>query len=128
VKYLHLAFAVTLVLMAGCNSPSVRTNMFEQGLASWYGPGFYGKKTASGERFKKNDMTAAHKTLPFGTRVRVKSLSTGKEVSVRINDRGPFKKGRVIDLSYAAARKLGILKSGMDKVEIVIEERQARNK
>ncbi|MEQ1877062.1 MAG: septal ring lytic transglycosylase RlpA family protein [Bdellovibrionia bacterium] len=126
-KYLHLTFAVALVLIAGCNSASLRTSIFENGLASWYGPGFYGKKTASGERFKKNDMTAAHKTLPFGTMVRVKSLSTGKEISVRINDRGPFKKGRVIDLSYAAAKQLGILQKGMDKVELVVEEpRQAK--
>lgn len=125
-KYLHLTFAVTLILVVGCSAPSVRTAMFEEGLASWYGPGFYGKKTASGERFKKNEMTAAHKTLPFGTHVRVRSISTGREVSVRINDRGPFKKGRVIDLSYAAAKKLGILQKGMDRVEVVVEERQAR--
>lgn len=88
----------------------------ERGLASWYGPGFQGKRTASGERFNAQAMTAAHKTLPFGTQVRVKSLSTGKQVVVRINDRGPFIKGRIIDLSSAAARALGI--SGLHQVEI----------
>ncbi len=112
--------------MAGCNTASVRQGIFEQGLASWYGPGFYGKRTANGERFKKSDMTAAHRTLKFGTQVKVKSLSTGREVIVRINDRGPFKKDRVIDLSYAAAKKLGMLEKGMDRVELFVEEsRQA---
>jgi rare lipoprotein A len=73
--------------------------------ASWYGPGFHGKKTASGEIFNQNDMTAAHKTLPFGTIVKV--TYNGKSVKVRINDRGPFIKGRTIDLSKAAAQKIG---------------------
>lgn len=88
----------------------------ERGLASWYGPRFHGKRTASGERFNTQAMTAAHKTLPFGTQVRVKSLSTGKEVVVRINDRGPFIKGRIIDLSNAAAKALGF--RGVQQVEI----------
>lgn len=84
----------------------------EKGHASWYGPGFYGRKTASGERFTKHKLTAAHKTLPFGTRLQVTNLQNGKEVEVVINDRGPFIKGRVIDLSYAAAEKIGLLKAG----------------
>lgn len=79
-----------------------------RGVASWYGPGFHGRKTANGERFNMHEMTAAHKTLPFGTRVLVQNPRTGKEVVVRINDRGPFIKGRVIDLSKAAAKALGI--------------------
>ena len=73
--------------------------------ASWYGPGFHGRKTASGERFNQNAMTAAHKTLKFGTLVRV--TYKGRSVTVRINDRGPFTKGRTIDLSKAAARAVG---------------------
>ena len=73
--------------------------------ASWYGPGFHGRKTASGERFNQNAMTAAHKTLKFGTLVRV--TYKGRSVTVRINDRGPFTKGRTIDLSKAAARAIG---------------------
>ena len=88
----------------------------ERGLASWYGPRFQGKRTASGERFDTSAMTAAHKTWPFGTKVRVKSVSTGKEVVVRINDRGPFIKGRIIDLSNAAAKALGF--NGVHQVEI----------
>jgi len=86
------------------------------GLASWYGNKFHGKKTASGERFNKNAMTAAHKSLKFGTMVRVTSQKTGKSVIVKINDRGPFIRGRVIDLSEKAAYKLGIKNMGVGKV------------
>ena len=86
------------------------------GGASWYGPGFHGKKAASGERFNENAMTAAHKTLPFGTVVKVVDQRTGKSVTVKINDRGPFHKGRIIDLSKAAATKLGIRNAGTGKV------------
>ncbi len=92
------------------------TGWVESGIASWYGPRFQGKRTASGERFDTNELTAAHKTLPFGTRVRVRSLADGKEVVVRINDRGPFIKGRIIDLSRAAAQAIGML--GVKQVEI----------
>ena len=88
----------------------------EAGVASWYGPRFQGKRTANGERFNTNELTAAHKTLPFGTRVRVKSMVNGKEVVVRINDRGPFIKGRIIDLSHAAAKAIGLI--GVKRVEI----------
>ncbi|MCC6813007.1 MAG: septal ring lytic transglycosylase RlpA family protein [Rubrivivax sp.] len=88
----------------------------QRGMASWYGPGFHGRLTASGERFDQNDLTAAHKTLPFGTRVLVHSPRTGKQVVVRINDRGPFVRGRVIDLSKAAARMLGLHALGHDAV------------
>ncbi len=88
----------------------------EQGIASWYGPRFHGRRTASGERFNTHELTAAHKTLPFGTRVRVTSLVNGKEVVVRINDRGPFIKGRIIDLSRAAALALGL--TGIKQVQI----------
>jgi rare lipoprotein A len=92
----------------------------ETGVASWYGNKFHGRKTASGERYNQNKMTAAHKTLPFGTRVRVKNLDNGKNVVVTINDRGPFKKGRVIDVSRAAAKKLGMINSGIAKVNIKV--------
>ena len=77
-----------------------------QGAASWYGPGFYGRTTANGERFSKGTLTAAHRTLPFGTKVRVTNLSNGRSVVVRINDRGPFKYHRVIDLAHGAASQL----------------------
>ena len=88
----------------------------QRGMASWYGPGFHGRLTANGERFDMNELTAAHKTLPFGTRVLVHNPRTGKEVVVRINDRGPFIKGRMIDLSKAAAKALGFKSRGHDAV------------
>jgi rare lipoprotein A len=92
------------------------TGRTQTGIASWYGPGFQGRRTANGERFDTNQLTAAHKTLPFGTRVRVRSLVNGKEVVVRINDRGPFIAGRIIDLSRAAAQAIGM--SGVKRVVI----------
>ncbi|WP_244610595.1 septal ring lytic transglycosylase RlpA family protein [Microvirga pakistanensis] len=82
--------------------------VIQDGRASWYGPGFHGRRTASGETFNTNDLTAAHRTLPFGTRVRVVNKRTGKSVVVRINDRGPYAHGRVIDLSRASAEAIGI--------------------
>ena len=88
----------------------------QRGVASWYDPGFHGRLTANGERFDMNELTAAHKTLPFGTRVLVHNPRTGKEVVVRINDRGPFIKGRMIDLSKAAAKALGFKSRGHDAV------------
>ena len=91
-----------------------------QGWASWYGPGFHGNLSASGERFNQYAMTAAHKTLPFGTKVRVTNLDNGHSVVVRINDRGPFTPGRVIDLSAAAARVLGMIHSGVAPVKVEV--------
>ncbi len=87
------------------------------GIASWYGGKFHGRKTASGETYNQNALTAAHRTLPFGTRVRVTGAN-GKSVVVRINDRGPFVGGRVIDLSRAAANSLGI--NGLGRVKIAV--------
>lgn len=81
-----------------------------RGLVSWYGPGLHGRKTASGEPFDMNALTAAHRTLPFGTKVRVRNMATGQEVVVRVNDRGPHTKGRIIDLSRKAAESLGVTK------------------
>lgn len=90
----------------------------EQGYASWYGPGFQGKTTASGERYNMHHLTAAHRTLPFGTMVRVENLETGQSIDVRINDRGPFVKGRIIDLSKKAAQKIGLLDAGVARVQV----------
>lgn len=90
----------------------------ESGRASWYGPGFRGHKTASGERYDMNAMTAAHKTLPLACYVRVTNMKNAKSVIVKINDRGPYVRGRVIDLSYAAARLLGFRKEGTTHVKI----------
>lgn len=91
------------------------------GLASWYGPGFHGRRTSSGESYDQNGMTAAHRTLPLGTWVRVRNLRTDRTAVVRINDRGPFKDPdeRIIDLSHAAARALGIVGEGTGRVEVV---------
>jgi rare lipoprotein A len=90
----------------------------QTGIASWYGRQFHGRKTASGERFDMDALTAAHPKLPFGSWVRVRNLFNGRSVDVRINDRGPYIKRRIIDLSRAAARALGV--SGTDKVEISV--------
>jgi rare lipoprotein A len=97
--------------------PSQPTTM-ETGLASWYGPKFHGKLTASGEVFNQEKFTAAHPTLPWGSRVKVTNLDNGKSVDVRINDRGPFKRGRIIDVSRAAARALGMVGRGITTVRI----------
>jgi len=94
----------------------------EEGIASWYGPDFHGKKTSNGEIFNTNDFTAAHRTLPFGTIVKVVSLENNKEITVRINDRGPFAKDRIIDLSHAAANEIGALKDGTMHVKLVVLE------
>ena len=95
---------------------------FQTGYASWYGGKFQGRKTANGEIFDTNKYTAAHKTLPFDTILKVKNLDNGKTVVVRVNDRGPFVKNRIIDLSYAAAKDIGMVKSGTAKVKIQIVE------
>jgi rare lipoprotein A len=88
----------------------------QSGAASWYGPGFQGRRTANGERFNTHAFTAAHRRLPFGTRIRVTNTSNGRSVVVRINDRGPYVGGRVIDLSQASARAIGI--AGVARVRL----------
>ena len=90
----------------------------QKGVASWYGPGFHGRKTASGERYDMNEMTAAHRTLPIPSYAKVTNLANGKEVIVRINDRGPFHSNRVMDVSYGAAKKLGMVNSGTARVRV----------
>lgn len=92
----------------------------QEGVASWYGPGFNGNPTSSGEIYDQYDLTAAHQTLPLGTRVAVTYLATGRTVEVRINDRGPFVDDRIIDLSYAAARQLGLVGPGTGRVRLEV--------
>ena len=99
-------------------APSV--GLVETGVASWYGPGYDGKKTSSGERFDQDALTAAHASWQFGTRVRVTFLTTGRSVVVRINDRFPNHKGRVIDLSRGAARQIGLIGPGTGRVRLEI--------
>ena len=91
----------------------------QRGIASWYGKDFHGKKTSNGEIYNMYAMTAAHKTLPLGTFVRVHNLENNREVEVRVNDRGPFVRGRIIDLSYTAAKDIGIVGPGTARVEVV---------
>jgi rare lipoprotein A len=100
------------------NSRETSKKKVIRGQASWYGPGFHGKKTASGEIFDQGRLTAAHKTLPLGTRAKVTNLENGNSVEVEINDRGPYVGDRVIDLSRAAANALGFVESGLTLVRI----------
>jgi len=122
---LYPLLLVFLLLSAGCaggpppaTSPDVGWS--ETGIASWYGPGFHGRLTANGETYDMEEMTAAHKELPFNTWVQVESLDNGRTVEVRINDRGPFVDGRIIDLSRAAARQIDMLGSGIARVRMVV--------
>lgn len=123
-RKITLALASLIVTTVATLSPTIASaepsaasaQKTQAGEASWYGPGFHGRRTASGETFNTNDLTAAHRTLPFGTRVRVVNKKTGRSVVVRINDRGPYAHGRVIDLSRASAQAIGI--TGVGSVEL----------
>lgn len=117
---------IALAWVAGCSvpgakvaPPTVSDNRVSQtGIASWYGPGFHGKATASGEIYDQNELTAAHQTLPLGSKVMVTNLENGSATEVLVNDRGPFAKNRIIDLSYAAAQSLKIVGPGTALVRI----------
>tara|TARA_B100002051_G_scaffold121354_1_gene115556 strand:- start:312 stop:776 length:465 start_codon:yes stop_codon:yes gene_type:complete len=113
---------ITRIQEAAAVRPLPASKLIEvvQGAASWYGPGFYGRTTANGEHFRKGTLTAAHRTLPFGTKVRVTNLSNGRSVVVRINDRGPFKYHRVIDLAHGAASQLQMMQAGEVPVKLEI--------
>jgi rare lipoprotein A len=114
------------LVLAGCGAASQRpvsprAGSQEEGLASWYGGKFHGRKTASGERFDQNALTAAHRTMPFGTKLRVTNRKNGRSVKVRVNDRGPFSsRKRVIDLSKAAAEAIGMTRDGIVPVKIEV--------
>ena len=120
---LHLLTAILVAGTLSCAtvSPLAAPRRSEVGLASYYAGKHHGRRTASGEVFDMNELTAAHRTLPFGTRVRVTNLANGRETVVRINDRGPFRRGRIIDVSYAAARRLGFLGRGVTRVRVRVE-------
>jgi rare lipoprotein A len=107
-----------LALLGGCSTFGGGSGSSETGKASYYAQAHHGKRTASGERFDQNALTAAHRTLPFGTRVRVTNLNNERSVVVRINDRGPFVRGRVIDVSRAAAVRLDMLRAGVVPVRV----------
>ena len=118
---------VCVFLLAGCatgrasrvESPTPKASALS-GQASWYGHPHHGRRTSSGEIYDMNKLTAAHRTLPLGTRVLVTNLDNGRTVEVRINDRGPFRRNRVLDLSYAAARQLGMVGEGVIPVTLKI--------
>lgn len=119
---IYLLLGISLIaagIIIGLTS-SPESGFHQTGIASWYGPNFQGNPTANGEIFDPNKMTAAHKSLPFNTKVEVVDLTSGNKVMVRINDRGPFIKGRIIDLSRRAAEKLGIIDSGTAEVGLKI--------
>jgi len=118
-----------VVVLAGCSHPGgarvatpppPRIGATETGIASWYGPNYDGRRAASGEIFDMQKLTAAHQTLPFQTWVQVTNLSNGKRVDVRITDRGPFVKGRIIDLSLGAAREIDMVREGTAKVKLKV--------
>jgi rare lipoprotein A len=115
-----VSWSVALLLTAATVPGSHASTGPQEGIASFYGnnDGFHGGKTANGERYDKNSMTAAHKTAKFGTKMKVTNLSNGKSVVVRINNRGPYIRGRIIDVSVAAARQLGFFSRGITKVRI----------
>lgn len=129
-----LLHAILLVgILAACSGapkpvyfPGYPVGFVERGVASWYGPGFHGNKTANGERYDMHQLTAAHRTLPLGSIAVVRSMSTGRQVTVRINDRGPFARGRVLDLSLAGANVLGMIGSGTDQIELRVVGYQGR--
>jgi len=110
---LNIVLLASVLLAAGCSDPTL-----QEGLASWYGPGFHGQQTSSGEIYNENDTTAAHRTLPFDTVVRVIHTENGNSIKVRINDRGPYVDGRIIDLSRSAAESLDMLDSGTAPVRL----------
>ena len=110
----------TATPQAGADSGDFRANQVLRGTASWYGSKFHGRPTASGEIFDMHALSAAHRTLPLGTWIQVRNLANNKSVEVLVNDRGPFKSGRVLDLSYEAARRLGFVDQGTAEVEFRI--------
>jgi rare lipoprotein A len=131
-----LVLILSLMLLSTCGAPKQKRHYRShpqakplikkqfKGMASWYGGKFHGRKTASGEKFNKNKLTAAHRNLPFGTKIKVTNLSNGKKVVLRINDRGPFIKSRVLDVSRKAAKELGFLNQGKTKVHVLILKKE----
>jgi rare lipoprotein A len=130
-----LVIFVVVLAVQGCAGGRVERPGFpqeypigyvERGVASWYGPGFHGNKTANGDPYDMHQLTAAHRTLPLGSVAHVRSLTNGRSVTVLINDRGPFVKGRILDLSLAGARALEMTGTGTDQVELRVVEYHGR--
>ncbi len=136
---MHMRYTLwlgTVLFVASCSifrgrpappgTPNLDRASIETGSASWYGPGFQARRTASGEPFDQNALTAAHRSLPLGTRVRVTNLENGRSVDLRINDRGPFVRGRTLDMSYRAAKSLRIVGRGATPVRVEVLRRGSR--
>ncbi len=137
----HIIYLALLAVISGCQNndnnvkeianntkkPSVGV-VKQQGTASWYGDDFHGKPTASGETYNQNKLTAASKTLPLGTVAQVTNVETGKSVTVKVNDRGPYVGNRVMDLSKAAAKKIDLKDKGVGKVKIVARKKIKKQK
>lgn len=119
---LSLSLSITSLFLTTPVAAVETTRSLGVKTVSWYGPGFHGRTTANGERFNQYAMTAAHKTLPFGTKLKVTCSQTGKTAIVKVNDRGPYVGNRALDLSYGAAKALGMLDRGITKVKIEIIE------
>jgi rare lipoprotein A len=135
-RVLVLGFLLPSFLFYGCGTTPASRHIpstgypigyVERGVASWYGPGFHGRKTANGETYDMHQLTAAHRTLPLGSVVQVRSLTNGRTVTVRVNDRGPFARNRILDLSQAGAQALGMIGAGTDRVEIRVVAYQGRS-
>ena len=120
---------IILALLVAFSAPAYAKNKKVQiGKGSWYGKRFQGRLTANGERYNMYAYTAAHKTLPFNTIVKVTNLKNNRSITVRINDRGPYVKGRIIDLSYLAAKKLGYVNKGVAKLKVKVLYKQKKKK
>jgi rare lipoprotein A len=111
---------IIVLLLSSCASPALKAGAMQEGLASYYGKEFDGRKTSNGEIFHKDDLTAAHRSYPFGTVLRVTNLKNGDQVNVRVNDRGPVKPERIIDLSYGAAKVIGLDRMGLARVRLEV--------
>lgn len=121
-----LFLILVLILIASCATAPGRRQYAGRATVSWYGPGFHGNLTSSGERYDMDAMTCAHKTLPFGTRLKLVNVENGRAAVVVVNDRGPFVHGRDIDVSRAAARQLGIIAAGTGRVDVLVLGRDMR--
>ena len=132
--YLLLSFLIPYMASCGHSSSSLKKNhpiplhYSQKGVASWYGKDFHGRKTANGEIYDMYKPTAAHKYLPLGSYIKVTNLNNKRSIVVRVNDRGPFVKGRILDLSYMAARKLDIVEEGLAPIKLEVVKLQSRQK
>ena len=120
----HLFIFIVALIVSSCalsaHRPPYAAGYVERGIASWYGEDFHGRPTSSGEIYNMYDLTAAHKLMPLGTVAKITNLENDQSVVVKINDRGPFIEGRIIDLSYSAAREIGMAEKGLSRVEIKV--------